>query len=199
MLRAKGGHTKYCYLLHTKSEKTVAMVLLSKNGHISTAPGPNHMTQGPTHSQWQLLYLFPPEISEILTGGCGVRSTPCWGQALQRFMESLYVLHWNYALHVPFPSSIGANISESRRAVSGIFPPAVLQPVFPCHTTTLAVQRAPNAQVLSLIRVSTLVWYLLQYFLGIVCPGDSVMKGMGTCPVLRLVPAAGPQACDQEQ
>jgi hypothetical protein len=29
-----------------KSEKTVAMVLLSKSGRISTATGPNNMTQG---------------------------------------------------------------------------------------------------------------------------------------------------------
>ena len=33
--------------------------------------------------------LFPPEISKILMGGCGVLRTPRWGQVLQQFMESL--------------------------------------------------------------------------------------------------------------
>jgi hypothetical protein len=47
-------------LLHIKSEKTVAMVLLSKNGHISTATGLNHMTQGSIGSQECVIYLCPP-------------------------------------------------------------------------------------------------------------------------------------------
>ena len=36
---------------HAKSEKTVAMVLQSENGHIPTTAGPNRMTQEPKRSQ----------------------------------------------------------------------------------------------------------------------------------------------------
>ena len=50
---AEGQRRPYQVLIHyfIPKVKNLAMVLLSKNGHISTATGPTHMTQGPTHSQ----------------------------------------------------------------------------------------------------------------------------------------------------
>jgi hypothetical protein len=65
-------------LLHIKSEKTVAMVLLSECGHISTATGPNHMTQESICRQGCVLYLFPPPLSRVPMGGCSARIALYW-------------------------------------------------------------------------------------------------------------------------
>ena len=59
--------------------KTVAMVLLIWNGHILTATGPNHMTQGSICSQGFVLCLSPPKRSEIPTGVCGALRAPHQG------------------------------------------------------------------------------------------------------------------------